>query len=130
MYLAVRADAARRAGDAMSARAAAAVSLLRALLPGLIAAVLLACSGTSSGPTILAGNARFEFLTPSLVRMEYSAAGHFVDAPSAVVLRRDWPKVSVRTTQQDGWLVARTAQMTLRYRLQSGEFAAGNLEVT
>jgi Glycosyl hydrolases family 31/Domain of unknown function (DUF5110) len=114
----------------MSARAAAAVSLLRALLTGLIAAVLLACSGTSSGPTIVTGNARFEFLTPSLVRMEYSAAGHFVDAPSAVVLRRDWPKVSVRTTQQDGWLVAQTAQMTLRYRLQSGEFAAGNLEVT
>lgn len=81
-------------------------------------------------PVIVAGNARFEFLTPSLVRMEYSPAAKFVDAPTTVVQKRDWPAVPVRSTQKDGWLIATSAAMTLRYRLQSGPLTAANLEVT
>ncbi len=80
---------------------------------------------TSAG----AGEARFEFLTPSLVRMEYSPTGQFVDAPTAVVQKRDWPAVHMTTTQADGWLVEQTSAMTLRYRLHSGPFTASNLVV-
>lgn len=80
--------------------------------------------------TIAVGDARFEFLTPSLVRMEYSPSGAFVDVPTAVVQKRDWPVVDVRSTQKDGWLIASTGAMTLRYRLRSGRFTAANLEVT
>ena len=107
-------------------RAKAASWLFIALLPALVA-----CSAKRhSQPTIRAGNARFEFLTPSLVRMEYSPAGTFIDAPTAVVQKRDWPAVPVQSTQRQGWLIAASSVMTLRYRLQSGPFTATNLTVT
>jgi alpha-glucosidase (family GH31 glycosyl hydrolase) len=101
---------------------------------GLCAAVILAlpvgCARTPGSPTLVAGNARFEFLTPALVRMEYSSGGAFVDAPTAVVQKRDWPAVAVVTTRKDGWLIASTSAMTVRYRLRSGPFSAANLQVS
>ena len=100
------------------------------LLIGLVLALLVGCAKTQSKPTIPAGNARFEFLTPSLVRMEYSPSGVFTDAPTAVVQKRDWPAVRVQSRQKDGWLIAATGAMTLRYRLRSGPFTAANLSVT
>lgn len=104
-------------------------STARWLLIGLAPALLSCCAKTQSGP-LVAGNARFEFLTPSLVRLEYSSSGAFVDAPTAVVQNRNWPKVPVHLTRKDGWLIAATSAMTVRYRLHSGTFGAGNLEVT
>jgi len=70
----------------------------KCLLIGLAPALLVCCAKTESSSTIVVGNARFEFLTPSLVRMEYSSSGSFVDAPTAVVQKREWPKVSVQAT--------------------------------
>ncbi len=92
--------------------------------------VLASHAETPGKPTITVGHARFEFLTPSLVRMEYSPSGAFVDAPTAVVQKRDWPAVDVQSTQKDGWLIASTGAMTLRYQLRSGPFTATNLKVT
>jgi len=100
------------------------------LLMACIPALLLSCAETQSRPTLVAGKARFEFLTPSLVRMEYSPSGAFVDVPTAVVQKRDWPAVRVQSTQKDGWLTATTSAMTLRYQLRSGPFTATNLKVT
>ena len=98
------------------------------LFIGLAPPLLVCCAKTESSPTLVVGNARFEFLTPSLVRMEYSPSGAFVDAPTAVVQKRDWPKVPVQATHKDGWLIAASSDMTVRYRLESGAFAAANLE--
>jgi hypothetical protein len=115
-----------RGTPAARGRAKAARWLFIGLLPA-----LLACGAkTQSQPTIRDGNARFEFLTPSLVRMEYSPAGTFIDAPTAVVQKRDWPAVQVQSMQKDGWLIAATSAMTLRYRLGSGAFTVTNLSVT
>jgi alpha-glucosidase (family GH31 glycosyl hydrolase) len=61
--------------------------------------------------------------------MQYSPQGHFVDAPTAVVLKRDWPAVPVRVAEEKGWLVVRTGAMSVRYRLRSGAFSPSNLEV-
>jgi len=83
-----------------------------------------------AGATVVAGKARFEFLTPSLVRMEYEPSGHFVDSPTAVVERRDWPAVAVHRAQEAGWLVASTGAMTLRYKADGRPFTRDNLEVT
>src|SRR5712672_333760 len=99
------------------------------LLPAL-AAVFVASCAKPSAPTIRAENARFEFLTPSLVRMEYSPSATFVDSPTAVVQKRDWPAVQVHSMRKGGWLIATTSAMTLRYRMRSGAFTAANLEVT
>src|SRR5581483_12021289 len=78
---------------------------------------------------VTAGNARFEFLTSTLVRIEYASSGKFVDVQTAVVEKRDWPDVEVHQKTESGWLVASTDAMTLRYKLQSGAFSATNLEV-
>lgn len=102
----------------------------RWLMIGLIATSLVRGAEAQSKPAVASENARFEFLTPSLVRMEYSPSGAFVDAPTAVVQKRDWPAVQVQSTNKDGWLIARTNAMTLRYRLRSGPFTAANLRVT
>ena len=99
--------------------------LIIALLPMLV----LSCSKNESGSTIVSGNARFEFLTPSLVRMEYSPSGQFVDAQTAVIKKRNWAPVKVESNRKSGWLTAKTSKMTLRYRLHSGSFKSGNLKV-
>lgn len=94
------------------------------------AAGFASCAKQQTTPVIIVGHARFEFLTPSLVRMEYSPSAKFVDAPTAVVQKRDWPQISVQATRNDGWLVASSSAMKVRYRLDSGAFTAANLEVT
>jgi alpha-glucosidase (family GH31 glycosyl hydrolase) len=103
-------------------------SAARWLLIGLAPA--LCAVGDPGTTTVTVGNARFEFLTPSLVRMEYSPSGVFVDAPTAVVQRRDWPAVPIERHEQNGWLIAASSAMTLRYRLRSGAFTAANLTVS
>ncbi|HEV7136004.1 MAG TPA: hypothetical protein VGN43_05180, partial [Steroidobacteraceae bacterium] len=94
---------------------------------GAAAALFLALAQAQATTAITGGNARFEFLTPSLVRMEYSPSGKFIDAPTAVVQKRDWPAVQVTTHRSGGWLILATHAMSLRYRLDSGAFTAANL---
>ncbi|MGH8319662.1 MAG: TIM-barrel domain-containing protein [Steroidobacteraceae bacterium] len=90
-----------------------------------------AAGPSAAGTTqVIAGHARFEFLTPSLVRMEYSPSGRFIDAPTAVVEKRDWPAVRVRTTRAAGWLTLESAALTLRYRATAGAFTAADLSVS
>jgi hypothetical protein len=95
-----------------------------------IALVPAAYAKVPASSTVVAGKARFEFLTPSLVRLEYAPSGDFTDAPTAVVQQRDWPAVKVHAERKDGWLVVTTEAMTLRYRPGSGPFTARNLEVS
>jgi alpha-glucosidase (family GH31 glycosyl hydrolase) len=100
------------------------------VLPALVVAGLSCQVQAQSPAAVTAGQARFEFLTATLVRLEYSPSGTFVDAPTAVVLKRDWPAVRVQSTRKDGWLIATSGPLTVRYRLGSGEFTAADLEVT
>ena len=95
-----------------------------------VATLLIPVAQANATTAITAGNARFEFLTPSLVRMEYSPSGRFVDAPTAVVQKRDWPAVAVTSTRGGGWLILATRSLSLRYRLDSGAFSAANLSVS
>ncbi|HVC29567.1 MAG TPA: TIM-barrel domain-containing protein [Steroidobacteraceae bacterium] len=99
---------------------------------GAAAAVLtMALAQAHATTAIVAKAARFEFLTPSLVRMEYSPSGKFIDAPSAVVRRRSWPAVPVRTTHvAGGWLVLESSGLTLRYRPDGGPFTPADLTVS
>ena len=95
----------------------------------LVLAAATCAAPPAATAAITAGKARFEFLTPSLLRLEYSPSGTFADAPSAVVLKRDWPAVTVESHEQQGWLIASSSAVTVRYRLGSGAFSAANLEV-
>ena len=85
------------------------------------------CSQSASA--LVCGEARFEFLSPSLVRMEYSSSGRFVDAPTAVVTGRRWPATKFSFAQRGGWLTATTANLTLHYHVGSGRFSPHNLEI-
>ncbi len=105
-------------------------SIARYAGAGLLSTFLLPVADAQGTSVVFAGAARFEFLTPSLVRMEYSPSAKFVDAPTAVVQQRNWPTVAVESRQRDGWLVASTSAMRLQYRVGSGPFTAANLEVS
>src|ERR1700749_3440731 len=101
---------------------------MKILLLPVIVALLAGCSAHDSGsPVVISGHARFQFLTSSLVRIEYSDSGTFVDAPTAVVQKRDWAPVNVQSSEKDGWLIATTANLSVRYKLNSGRFTADNL---
>ncbi len=103
---------------------------IRWLLVVSISLFLPSCSVNSTSTTVASGNARFQFLTPSLVRMEYSPTGKFVNAPTVVVKKRRWPAVSVKSKAEGGWLTISTDQMEVRYRIGSGSFNANNLSVS
>ncbi len=73
---------------------------------------------------------RFQVLSPTLVRMEYAPSGAFTDAPSVVVMRREWPSVSYTKSTEDGWFRLDTGSMVLHYQLGSGAFTADTLHIT
>jgi len=79
--------------------------------------------------SIIRGPARFQALAPNLVRMEYSPAQQFVDAPSVAVVKRDWAAVPYQVREVGGWLEIETGKMAVRYRLGSQAFQAENLQV-
>ena len=80
--------------------------------------------------TVAGGKTRFQILTPTLVRMEYSPTEKFVNDPSVVVINRDqWLKTPFTHRERDGWLEIETEKMTLRYKIESGPFSAENLAV-
>jgi alpha-glucosidase (family GH31 glycosyl hydrolase) len=79
--------------------------------------------------TVVEGDARFEVLTPEVVRLEYSPTGSFVDTPSFNILDRDFTVPSYTTSVQNGWLVLATADMVLKYQLGSGPFNAVNTQM-
>ncbi len=58
---------------------------------------------------------RFTILTPSLIRMEYSATGVFEDRASQSVFFRDFPKTDFVCTKNEGVVNIATANVTLTY---------------
>ena len=85
---------------------------------------------TLNGNSIADKNVRIQFLTPTLVRMEFSGSGKFVDQPTAIVLKRDWQKIKVDINEQNGWLVAKTNRLTVRHLIGSGRLAGENLHIS
>lgn len=111
---------------------------------GVAAALAVAASTTLTGagvastggghghraPTVTSGNARFEILSPTLVRTEYAGDGEFTDAPTYNAIGREaFTPAAYTARTRDGWLTVSTSAMTLRYRVGSGPFDAQNLSV-
>ncbi|MBW8793368.1 MAG: carbohydrate-binding protein [Streptomyces sp.] len=73
-------------------------------------------------------DARFEVLSPTLIRTEYAGDGHFEDSPTFnAVGRNSFTPPSYTSSVSDGVLTITTSAMTLRYRIGSGPFDADNL---
>ncbi|MHB1457725.1 MAG: glycoside hydrolase family 31 protein [Armatimonadota bacterium] len=84
----------------------------------------------NTNQTINSVNVRFQVLSETLIRMEYSPTGTFEDAPTVSVLNRnDWQDVSVKSQSSHGWLEINTDKMSLRYKIGSGSFNAENLTI-
>ncbi len=97
------------------------------------------------GAIIVAGNARFTLLGPSVVRLEWSPDGRFEDRPSQVVVNRRLPVPSFKKIEGGGLLTAtapamqksldprvlviRCDRVEVRYRRDGKPFSKDNLVV-
>jgi alpha-glucosidase (family GH31 glycosyl hydrolase) len=79
----------------------------------------------------VSGNARFEVLSPTLIRTEYAGDRAFVDASTFNAIGRDgFDRTRFTSRTVGGWLTIETTALTLRYRVGSGPFTDQNLTVT
>jgi VCBS repeat-containing protein len=86
-------------------------------------------TGAARG-AVVSGDARFEVLSPTLIRTEYADNAHFVDAPTFNAIGRDdLGSTAFTSSASDGWLTISTSAITLRYRIGSGPFTESNLIV-
>ena len=124
-----------------------------------LCAAASAASFTRDGNSIVAGKARFQVFSPTIIRAELAPDGTFVDVASAIVPKHGWPLrgferaelssvgasadvasaivpinvwllQSFDAAEQDGWLSVKTPRVTLRYRLGSDVFDKDTLSVT
>ncbi|GAA1608633.1 TIM-barrel domain-containing protein [Actinoplanes couchii] len=79
---------------------------------------------------VISGNARFQVLSPTLIRTEYSPTGRFTNADTFNVIGRDdFKRTRFTSTISRGWLTIDTGAATVRYRVGSGQFTEDNLSV-
>ena len=94
---------------------------------GLCAAPLAAATAARSG-VVVDGHARFTVITPTLIRMEYSRDGKFINRRSYFAWERNVPPPQFTSTHADGVLKIATARMKLTWKGGTG-FEAQNLSV-
>ncbi len=105
-------------------------SLALAGCTALALTVALPAVADAARQTVVAGNARFQVLSPGLIRTEYAGDGRFEDSGTFnAVGRGTFPATPFTSSVSGGVLTIRTSTTTLTYRLGSGPFDAGNLGV-
>lgn len=72
-------------------------------------------------------NYRFTVLTPSMIRMEYSEKGVFVDKKTQMVVNRTFDVPEYTVNEKNGELIIETDKARLVY--SGGKFAGNNLRV-
>ncbi len=77
---------------------------------------------------VRAGHARFEVLTPSLIRLEYAPDGRFENRQTTVAQDRT-PTAAYTARRAHGVLTIRTSELVVRYRIAGGRFSAHNTSV-
>ncbi len=112
--------------------AGAVVGLTAGLLTQLPQVAAAAPSPASAADrAIVSGNARFEVLSPTLIRTEYAGDQKFIDEPTFNAVGRDgFGRTKVKSKVVKGWLTIDTSAVTLRYKVGSGPFTSSNLQVT
>jgi hypothetical protein len=116
---------------------AVAAAAAAAVVAALLATMLMGGSGASALPpatarstAVVSGDARFEVLSPTLIRTEYAGDAAFLDAATFnAVGRAGFARTSFEQRTSGGWLTLTTHAMTLRYRIGSGPFTDDNLTV-
>ncbi len=110
---------------------------LRRLAALAITAAAIAGAGAGSSAAddppsgiVVDGHARFEVLSPTLIRMEYAGDDRFQDATTFNVVNRSLGATPYTTYLDGGDRVIQTSKVTLRYAEGSGAFTAKNTTVT
>jgi len=78
---------------------------------------------------VVDGHARFEVLTPTLIRLEYAGDDNFQDAATFNAITRNFPAPPFTTDVANGYREIHTAGLTLRYLEGSGPFTKANTSV-
>jgi alpha-glucosidase (family GH31 glycosyl hydrolase) len=90
----------------------------------------LAAQCKQEGSSVVCRDARFQFLSPTSIRMEFAPGSDFLDAPTVVVQKREFKPVQIEVWADKEWLVVKTSKLFLRYRVNSGRFTKDNLSLT
>ncbi|HEX3900062.1 MAG TPA: TIM-barrel domain-containing protein [Mycobacteriales bacterium] len=77
---------------------------------------------------VVAGHARFEVLTPTMIRLEYSATGEFQNAPTMVAQDRT-PIADYTSAIANGVLTIRTSKLVLQYRIGGGNLSPSDISI-
>jgi alpha-glucosidase (family GH31 glycosyl hydrolase) len=111
----------------------AAAALLALLGAALVASTGPAAAGparaSAASTSVLDGSARFEVLSPTLIRLEYAGDGSFQDAATFDAVNRAFPAVPFTTDVSNGYREIVTSALTLRYQEGSGPFTAANTSI-
>jgi Glycosyl hydrolases family 31/Ricin-type beta-trefoil lectin domain/Domain of unknown function (DUF5110)/Carbohydrate binding module (family 35) len=111
-------------------RCSAAAISLAAAAAVVVAVPSMPATAAAAPGSVTDGSARFEVLTPTLVRLEYAGDGAFTDATTFNAVNRSFtPPAYTTTVTADGYREIRTSALTLRYKQNSGPFTASNLSV-
>jgi len=106
------------------------MNLSKTLLPCLLLYGLGFFTATADQPgTVVVGHARFEVITPNLIRIEYAPDGKFVDAPSWFAINRDVRDDKAVITPSNGGVDIDTGAIHLVYHDSDTNrpLSAGNL---
>ncbi|MEV6520317.1 TIM-barrel domain-containing protein [Longispora sp. NPDC051575] len=97
-----------------------------------VIAVLLATPpqlATAAPGDVVDGKARFQVLSPTLIRMEYAGDTSFENRPTFNAANRAMPAPAFTTAVEGGYRIIRTGKLTMRYLQNSGPFTAANVAV-
>ena len=83
---------------------------------GLAALLTCAAAAPAAAAPVVDGNARFEVITPSLIRMEYAADGRFEDRRSQTTAGRTRTAPRFRTSVRGSQRVITTSRLRLRWQ--------------
>lgn len=71
---------------------------------------------------------RLSILTDRLIRFEYETNNHFTDEKTLNVINREFPLISYDCWKEDGWLIVKTDELTVKY--DEKPFSAKGLIIT
>lgn len=113
------------ATSVIASGASASAASLRA---GATRTLLPAAAATPSvdGSSVVDGNLRVQVLSPTLLRLEYAAAGGFEDRPTLNAVARGITPPPFTAKVVNGELVVRTSRVVFEYKEGSGPISATN----
>ena len=115
-------------GGSAGARGGVAIRRLAGLALVLAAGVLAA--GPAAAATVVDGAARFDVVTPSLIRLEYAADGRFENRRTLTTHGRVPTEPRFETSVRRGTRIIRTSRLVLRWRRGSSGFDGESLRLT